>query len=263
MQDIKVFENSEFGKVRVSFVNGEPMFAGVDVATILGYKNPQESIRDHVDEDDRTYCQLSDFQGVSETLPPHMKAAKLLVISESGVFSLIMRSNLPKAKQFKRWVTTEVLPSIRKHGAYMTPETIEKTLTSPDFIIQLATQLKNEQEKRKQAEAKIEADKPKVLFSEAVEASKKSILIRELAKIITQNGYQIGEKQLYERLRKAGYLCNVGESRNQPSQAYMNMGLFEIKKRIVMDGSESKVYNTTVVTPKGVRYFVNKFLGKK
>lgn len=127
----------------------------------------------------------------------------------------------------------------------------------------MATQLKNEQEKRKQAEAKIEADKPKVLFSEAVEASKKSILIRELAKIITQNGYQIGEKQLYKRLRKAGYLCSVGESRNQPSQTYMNMGLFEIKKRIVMDGSESKVYNTTVVTPKGVRYFVNKFLGKK
>lgn len=145
----------------------------------------------------------------------------------------------------------------------MTPETIEKTLTSPDFIIQLATQLKNEQEKRKQAEAKIEADKSKVLFSEAVEASKKSILIRELAKIITQNGYQIGEKQLYERLRKAGYLCSVGESRNQPSQTYMNMGLFEIKKRVIVTGEESKVCTTTVLTPKGVRYFVNKFLGKK
>lgn len=112
-------------------------------------------------------------------------------------------------------------------------------------------------------EVGLEAGKPKVLFSEAVEASKKSILIRELAKIITQNGYQIEEKQLYERLRKAGYLCSVGESRNQPSQAYMNMGLFEIKKRIVMDGSESKVYNTTMVTGKGQTYFVNKFLGKK
>lgn len=183
-------------------------------------------------------------------------------VTESGLYDVIIRSDSEKAKPFRRWVTTDVLPSIRKHGAYMTPETIEKTLTSPDFIIQLATQLKNEQEKRKQAEAKIEADKPKVLFSEAVEASKKSILIRELAKIITQNGYQIGEKQLYERLRKAGYLCSVGESRNQPSQTYMNMGLFEIKKRIVMDGAESKVYNTTVVTPKGVRYFINKFLGK-
>lgn len=111
--------------------------------------------------------------------------------------------------------------------------------------------------------AKIEADKPKVLFSEAVEASKKSILIRELAKIITQNGYQIGEKQLYERLRKAGYICSVGESRNQPSQAYMNMGLFEIRKRVIIDRGETKVYNTTMVTGKGQTYFVNKFLGKK
>ena len=123
--------------------------------------------------------------------------------------------------------------------------------------------IENQQKQIEEKNAKIESDKQKVMFSEAVEASKKSILIRELAKIITQNGYQIGEKQLYERLRKAGYLCSVGESRNQPSQTYMNMGLFEIKKRIVMDGSESKVYNTTVVTPKGVRYFVNKFLGKK
>ena len=123
--------------------------------------------------------------------------------------------------------------------------------------------IENQQKQIEEKNAKIESDKPKVLFSEAVEASKKSILIRELAKIITQNGYQIGEKQLYERLRKAGYLCSVGESRNQPYQSYMNMGLFEIKKRIVMDGSESKVYNTTVVTPKGVRYFINKFLGKK
>lgn len=188
---------------------------------------------------------------------------QIVYVNEKNLYKAIMRSDKPNAEPFQDWVCGEVLPSIRKHGAYMTPETIEKTLTSPDFIIQLATQLKNEQEKRKSAEAKIEADKQKVLFSEAVEASKKSILIRELAKIITQNGYQIGEKQLYERLRKAGYLCSVGESRNQPSQTYMNMGLFEIKKRIVMDGSESKVYNTTVVTPKGVRYFVNKFLGKK
>lgn len=184
-------------------------------------------------------------------------------VNESDVYRLIMHSKLPNIERFQDWVCEEVLPSIRKHGAYMTPETIEKTLTSPDFIIQLATQLKNEQEKRKSAEAKIEADKPKVLFSEAVEASKKSILIRELAKIITQNGYQIGEKQLYERLRKAGYLCSVGESRNQPSQTYVNMGLFEIRKRVIIDRGETKVYNTTMVTGKGQTYFVNKFLGKK
>lgn len=256
MSEIKVFENSEFGKVRVSVVNGEPMFCLSDVAKALGYSRPADAVSQH--------C-----KGVSILPTPTVNQYGSTVMQdikygkEGEVYRLTMKSKLPNAEKFQDWVCEEVLPSIRKHGAYMTPETIEKTLTSPDFIIQLATQLKNEQEKRKQAEAKIEADKPKVLFSEAVEASKNSILIRELAKIITQNGYQIGEKQLYERLRKAGYLCRVGESRNQPSQAYMNMGLFEIRKRIVLDGSEYKVCNTTMVTGKGQTYFVNKFLGKK
>lgn len=252
MQDIKVFENSEFGKVRVSVVGGEPLFCLSDVCNVIGISNSR-NVKSRLDiEDVRQMDTLTEGGNQQVTF-----------VTESGLYDVIIRSDSEKAKPFRRWVTTDVLPSIRKHGAYMTPETIEKALTSPDFIIQLATQLKNEQEKRKQAEAKIEADKPKVLFSEAVEASKKSILIRELAKIITQNGYQIGEKKLYERLRKAGYLCSCGESRNQPSQTYMNLGLFEIKKHIVMDGAETKVYNTTVVTPKGVRYFISKFLGKK
>lgn len=251
MSEIKVFENSEFGKVRVSVVDGEPMFCLSDLCKILGLQ--PGATKNRLDEKGVSLINTLTNGGMQQ----------IVYVNEKNLYRAIMRSDKPNAEPFQDWVCGEVLPSIRKHGAYMTPETIEKTLTSPDFIIQLATQLKNEQEKRKSAEAKIEADKPKVLFSEAVEASKKSILIRELAKIITQNGYQIGEKQLYERLRKAGYLCSVGESRNQPSQTYMNLGLFEIKKRIVMDGAETKVYNTTVVTPKGVRYFISKFLGKK
>lgn len=250
MQEIKVFENSEFGKVRVSVVNGDPLFCLADVCNILSLRS------------DNVVNQLRDapYQiGVTDSLGRTQKAN---FINEKNLYRVIMRSDKPQAEPFQDWVCGDVLPSIRKHGAYMTPETIEKTLTSPDFIIKLATQLKDEQEKRRQAEEKIEADKPKVLFSEAVSASNKSILVRELAKLITQNGYQIGEKQLYERLRKAGYLCSVGESRNQPTQTYMNIGLFEIKKRVIMDGDEAKVYNTTVVTPKGVHYFINKFLGK-
>lgn len=251
MSEIKVFENSEFGKVRVSVVDGEPMFCLSDLCKILGLQ--PGATKNRLDEKGVSLINTLTNGGMQQ----------IVYVNEKNLYKAIMRSDKPNAEPFQDWICGEVLPSIRKHGAYMTPETIEKTLTSPDFIIQLATQLKNEQEKRKQAEAKIEADKPKVLFSEAVEASKKSILIRELAKIITQNGYQIGEKQLYERLRKAGYLCSVGESRNQPSQAYMNMGLFEIKKRVIVTGEESKVCTTTVLTPKGVRYFVNKFLGKK
>lgn len=251
MSEIKVFENSEFGKVRVSVVDGEPMFCLSDLCKILGLQ--PGATKNRLDEKGVSLINTLTNGGMQQ----------IVYVNEKNLYKAIMRSDKPNAEPFQDWVCGEVLPSIRKHGAYMTPETIEKTLTSPDFLIQLATQLKNEQEKRKQAEAKIEADKPKVLFSEAVEASKKSILIRELAKIITQNGYQIGEKQLYERLRKAGYLCSVGESRNQPSQTYVNMGLFEIRKRVIIDRGETKVYNTTMVTGKGQTYFVNKFLGKK
>lgn len=251
MSEIKVFENSEFGKVRVSVVDGEPMFCLSDLCKILGLQ--PGATKNRLDEKGVSLINTLTNGGMQQ----------IVYVNEKNLYKAIMRSDKPNAEPFQDWVCGEVLPSIRKHGAYMTPETIEKTLTSPDFIIQLATQLKNEQEKRKQAEAKIEADKPKVLFSEAVEASKKSILIRELAKLITQNGYQIGEKQLYERLRKAGYLCSVGESRNQPSQTYMNLGLFEIKKTTISSDGECKVYNTTKVTPKGQIYFVNKFLGKK
>lgn len=251
MSEIKVFENSEFGKVRVSVVDGEPLFCLSDLCKILGLQ--PGATKNRLDEKGVSLINTLTNGGMQQ----------IVYVNEKNLYRAIMRSDKPNAEPFQDWVCGEVLPSIRKHGAYMTPETIEKTLTSPDFIIQLATQLKNEQEKRKSADAKIEADKPKVLFSEAVEASKKSILIRELAKIITQNGYQIGEKQLYERLRKAGYLCSIGESRNQPSQTYVNMGLFEIRKRVIIDRGETKVYNTTMVTGKGQTYFVNKFLGKK
>lgn len=250
MQEIKVFENSEFGKVRVSVVNGEPMFCLSDICKILNLQ--PGATKNRLDE-----------KGVSLiNTPTNGGMQNIVYVNEKNLYKAIMRSDKPEAEAFQDWVCGDVLPSIRKHGAYMTPETIEKTLTSPDFIIKLATQLKDEQEKRKQAEAKIEADKPKVLFSEAVSASNKSILVRELAKLITQNGYQIGEKQLYERLRKAGYLCSSGESYNQPTQTYMNMGLFHLKKTSVICDGESKVYTVTKVTPKGQIYFINKFLGK-
>lgn len=250
MQEIKVFENSEFGKVRVSVVNGKPMFCLSDICKILNLQ--PGATKNRLDE-----------KGVSLiNTPTNGGMQNIVYVNEKNLYKAIMRSDKPEVEAFQDWVCEDVLPSIRKHGAYMTPETIEKTLTSPDFIIKLATQLKDEQEKRKQAEAKIEADKPKVLFSEAVSASNKSILVRELAKLITQNGYQIGEKQLYKRLRKAGYLCSSGESYNQPTQTYMNMGLFHLKKTSVICDGKSRVYTVAKVTPKGQIYFINKFLGR-
>lgn len=176
MNELRIFQNTQFGNVRVAINKSEePMFVGVDVATVLGYENPQKAIRDHVDEEDRGYCKLSDIQGVNETLPPHMKAANLLTINESGVYSLIIRSNLPAAKQFKRWITNEVLTSIRKHGAYITGETLAQMLQNPDNLIELLTALKSEKERntalsiQNEMNARnIEAMQPKVEYYDTV-----------------------------------------------------------------------------------------------
>lgn len=153
MNTMQIFNNQQFGQIRVVELQNQPYFAGIDVANILGYENPQKALRDHIDADDRTLIQLSDLQEVNESLPPHMKGSKIMVINESGVYSLVFGSKLPTAKQFKRWVTTEVLPSVRKHGAYMTDRKVEEVLSDPDTIIKLATQLKQERaEKERLAE---------------------------------------------------------------------------------------------------------------
>lgn len=194
--------------------------------------------------------------------PQNGQEYPMYIMNRDGFTLLAMGFTGEKALQFKlEYINAfNKMEETIKNGSFNVPKSFREALL---LAAEQQEVIENQQKQIEEKNAKIEADKPKVLFSEAVEASKKSILIRELAKIITQNGYQIGEKQLYERLRKAGYLCSVGESRNQPSQAYMNMGLFEIKKRVIVTGEESKVCTTTVLTPKGVRYFVNKFLGKK
>lgn len=191
-------------------------------------------------------------------------------ITESGLYDVIIRSDSEKAKPFRKWVTSEVLPSIRKHGAYMTNETLEKALTSPDFLIQLATNLKEEKQKRIEAEQKaevaeqkIQQDAPKVLFADAVSTSQRSCLIAELAKILQQNGVNIGQNRLFSWMRENGYLCQKGDYYNQPTQKAMKLGLFELKKTSITkpDGSVL-VTTTTKVTGKGQIYFVEKFLGK-
>ncbi len=193
--------------------------------------------------------------------PQNGQEYPMFIMNRDGFTLLAMGFTGEKALQFKlEYINAfNKMEEIIKNGGFNVPKSFREALL---LAAEQQEVIENQQKQFEEKNAKIEADKPKVLFSEAVSASNKSILVRELAKLITQNGYQIGEKQLYERLRKAGYLCSVGESRNQPTQTYMNIGLFEIKKRVIMDGDEAKVYNTTVVTPKGVHYFINKFLGK-
>ena len=253
MNEIKVFNNAEFGEIRTLEINGEPYFIGKDVATILGYKNIRDAIAKHVDDDDKDDVAIRDSIG---------RMQNTTVINESGLYSLILSSKLSTAKKFKRYVTSEVLPSIRKHGAYMTEQTLQQALTSPDFLIQLATNLKAEQEKNRQLETKIEADKPKVIFADAVSVSKTSILVGDLAKILKQNGIDTGANRLFSWLRANGYLISrKGSDYNSPTQRAMEMGLFEVKETVVThsDGHTS-INKTPKITGKGQQYFINKFI---
>lgn len=253
MNDLKVFMYNE-QTVRTLFdEKGELFFVGKDVAEILGYQRPDNAIRNHVDDEDKAMHQIS----------ASGQMRNMLAINESGLYSLILSSKLPTAKQFKRWVTSEVLPNIRKHGTHMTPETIEKVLADPDTIIQIATQLKEERAKRMQAEVVIEQQKPKVLFAQAVETSETSILVGQLAKLLTQNGLNIGQNRLFSWLRENGYLGKKGAHYNEPTQYAVERGWFEVVERTVPkpDGSVI-VSRTTKVTGKGQIYFINKLLTK-
>lgn len=247
MNELQIFNNSEFGEVRVLEINSEPWFIGKDVAEVLGYKNGSRDINRHVDEDDRQNYQ----NGTLES------NRGLTIINESGLYSLILSSKLPNAKKFKKWVTGEVLPTIRKHGMYAT----EELLDNPDLLISVAKELKFERERRKLLEAERETNKPKVLFADSVQSSKKSILVGELAKLIKQNGVDIGQNRLFAWLRKEGYLISrKGESFNLPTQRSMELGVLEIKEstHINPDGS-IRLTKTPKVTGKGQIYFINKF----
>lgn len=249
---LEVFTNAEFGSVRTLTIDNEPYFVGKDVAEILGYADTFGALKKHVDEEDKQNCQNSSFES----------PRGLTIINESGLYSLILSSKLPNAKKFKHWVTGEVLPSIRKHGAYMTDSTLEQALTSPDFLIKLATELKTEKEKRQALEVQAEENKPKVLFADAVSVSNTSILVGDLAKIIKQNGVNIGANRLFAWLRDNGYLIKrKGNDYNMPTQYSMELQLFEVKETVIThsDGHTS-ISKTPKVTGKGQQYFVNKFL---
>lgn len=252
MADLQIFENEQFGQVRTLEINSEPWFVGKDVGEILGYSNTPKAIRDHIDNEDK----------LTERIVLSGQNRETILINESGLYSLILSSKLPKAKEFKHWVTSEILPSIRRHGAYMTADTIDKVLQDPDFGIRLLSELKSEREERQRLEAEAEKNQPKVLFADSVSASHTSILIGELAKLIKQNGVDIGQKRLFEWMRNNGYLIKrKGTDRNMPTQKSMEMGLFEVKETVIShsDGHTS-VSKTTKVTGRGQVYFINKFL---
>lgn len=247
MNDLKVFENTEFGKIRVLEMSGEPWFVGKDVAEILGYRNGSRDINRHVDDEDRQNYQ----NGTSE-----INNRGMTIINESGLYSLILSSKLPNAKTFKRWVTSEVLPSIRKTGGYIDGQ---ESMSDAELMAK-ALLVANKQIEERNRE--IERMKPKEIFADAVAASKTSILIGELAKLLRQNGIEIGQNRLFLWMRENGYLIRrKGTDWNMPTQKAMELELFEVKETVINHASGYTTTNKTVkVTGKGQQYFINKFL---
>lgn len=255
MNNISTFKNPAFGSIRTISINEEPWFVGKDITEILGYANTKDAIISHVDEEDKRIIQRS------ENATFEIPNRGLTVINESGLYSLILSSKLPKAKEFKRWVTSEVLPTIRKTGGYVnnTAQFVDSYFGQLNLEQKRALTLMFDESKRMSEQLKEQA--PKVLFANAVETAHTSILIGDLAKIIKQNGVDIGQKRLFEWLRQNGYLIKGGSSKNMPTQRSMEQELFEVKETTINnpDGSV-RVTKTTKVTGKGQTYFVNKFL---
>lgn len=237
-------------QVRTVTINDEPYFVGKDVATILGYKKPENAIANHVEDEDKTTTLI---QGTGSNYK-----SKSVIINESGLYALILSSKLPTAKEFKHWVTSEVLPAIRKHGAYMTDEKAFNVIHNADGLADLLQQAADQ---LKAKDIQIAEMKPKALFADAVSTSNSSILIGQLAKILRQNGVNIGQNRLFAWMRKNGYLGTRGSNRNVPTQRSMELGLFKTKETVINHSDGHTTVNiTTKVTGKGQQYFINKFL---
>lgn len=245
MNEVQLF-NFENHEVRSLVINSEPWFVGKDVASILGYKKPENAITNHVDDEDKTTTLI---QGTGSNYK-----SKTVIINESGLYSLVLSSKLPSAKKFKRWVTSEVLPALRKTGQYQVKELSGQELMAKALIeAQSVLAAKDKQ---------IEEMKPKVVFADAVATSHTSILVGELAKILKQNGIDMGQKRLFAWLRENGYLIKrKGTDYNMPTQKAMDLGLFEIKEGSYINGAGANITTKTPkVTGKGQQYFINKFL---
>ena len=255
MSTIKIFENEQFGKVRIAMSeNEEPLFCLADVCSVIGIANAR-NVRLRLEENDVRQMDTIDSLGRNQ---------QVTFVTESGLYDVIIRSDSEKAKPFRKWVTSEVLPCIRKTGGYIAT----KTDDTPEEIMARALIVAQETLKRKEqrlieAEQKIQKDAPKVLFADAVSTSQRSCLVAELAKILQQNGVNIGQNRLFSWMRDNGYLCQKGDYYNQPTQKAMKLGLFELKKTSITkpDGSVL-VTTTTKVSGKGQIYFVSKFLSE-
>lgn len=256
MNELQIFKSPEFGQVRTVTIDGEPWMVGKDIATALGYTNTRKALNDHVDDEDKGVTKCDTLGGAQE----------MTVINESGLYSLVLSSKLPTAKKFKHWITSEVLPAIRKTGGYIANA---ETMTDAEIMSKALLIAKQTIESREQRihslEAETERMKPKEIFADAVSASNSSILIGDLAKILHGNGIKIGRGRLFAWMREHGFLIKQkGTSYNMPTQRAMELGLFRVKEGSYVDGKGNNIITkTTKVTGKGQQYFINKFLAEK
>ena len=233
MNEIKVFESSEFGAIRTILKNGEPWFVAADVCKTLELSNPTVAV-ERLDEDERAKFNLG-------------RQGEGTIINEPGLYALVLGSRKPEAKAFKRWITHEVIPAIRKHGGYLTAEKVEEALLNPDVLIRLATELKDEREHRKALEGQIADDKPYTGFGRAIAASSDAILVREFAKLANNAGIPIGQNRLYRWLRANSYLMQD----NKPYQRYVDNGWFALRESTVTTIKGDLLRTTTLITGKG------------
>lgn len=246
MSQIKIFENPAFGSIRTVIRDEQPWFVATDVCKALELSNPTIAV-ERLDEDERSKFNLG-------------RQGEATIVNEPGLYSLVLGSRKPEARAFKRWITHEVIPDIRRHGMYASDATLENLLADPDSMITVLERYKAERQHRRALEAKVEQDAPKVLFADTVEASEQSILIGVLAKMMRQRGVEIGQNRLFEILRRDGYLCSTEGRWNMPTQRAMEMQLLEVRERSINnpDGSV-RLTLTSMVTGKGQVYFINKY----
>lgn len=242
----KVFDYNQ-KQVRTVVKDGEPWFVAKDVCEVLELVRQQDSTR-YLDEDEKRECLLNTPGGNQE----------MVIVSESGLYSLILKSRKPEAKQFKRWITHEVIPSIRKNGAYMTPITLESAISNPDFAIGLLTNLKEEQEKRRSLESKMKEDEPFTIFGKSIATSNDSINLGTFAKLINNAGIKLGRNKFIEWLRNNGYLMRTPGEWNDPRQQYVNQGIFSVREALITTSAGSEIRRTTLVTGKGQEYLMAK-----
>lgn len=238
MNELKTFQNPKFGTIRTTTINGEPWFVAADVCKALEIQNNRDAIS-RLDADEKGVASTDTLGGKQE----------LTIVNEPGLYALVLGSRKPEAKAFKRWITHDVIPTIRKHGAYMTPETIEKVLSDPDTIIKLATELKEERERTAALNAKIKADKPYTEFGAAIAANSDAILVRDFAKLLHNDGIKMGEKRLYKWLRENGFLMQTAPTK--PYQKYVDMGWFRVDERSISTVQGQMIVSTTKITGKG------------